>query len=109
MFSRRSGKRTGYLSHCKRCAQDYLNAYRKSNAERTRYNTNRWRKDHLEIISEKSKRRVREMPTSYIATVLGVRVNQLTQELITLKREQLEITRMSRQIKNALKEANEAI
>lgn len=47
---------------------------------------------------------VSRLAPSYVASIVGIPTRELTSELLDLKREQLTLARLSRDLKNALKE-----
>ena len=110
--------------HCAACALAYAAAYRKANPEKLKAKAKAIRKANLETYRangaayrkanpEKkaaiAARSIAEMRPSYIGVLLGIHVSALTPELIALKREQLEIRRLARQLKQATKDEHASI
>lgn len=126
-------KKHGLANQCKRCKGATSNAWREKNRERNRANERAWEERNRGHIRERQRARYRADPEkakapteawvranpekvlavakrardgltkAYIASKLRIPVRDLTPELLALKREQLALKRLSREIKRELR------
>jgi hypothetical protein len=75
-----------------------------SNADKMRDYMKRYRAGRIDKLREHGRISTRELARYYIAGVLGISVKQLTPELLTLKRQQIEFHRLEAELNVALKE-----
>jgi phage/plasmid-associated DNA primase len=63
-----------------------------------------WRARNAEQLQARAKAVVAKLAPSYIANTLRIPLDELTPELLALKREKIEMHRISKQIKNLMKD-----
>lgn len=141
-FNKQAGRMLGIASNCKICRAKAKNKWKFANPEKVRaydaatrknkpemmlskrakYKANnpeavraslaKYQENNNEAIQERARFRVASLCKLYVAQRLGVRVADCSPELIDMKREQLTIYRLTKQITNAAKQLeneNEAI
>ena len=123
-FYRDDSRPQGVSGRCKQCARDQVNAYRKRNAAVVNAKKKAYRESHKAEIAADLRARYRANPDmwkqhaakrvheqcvsvgdDYVKLVLrqsGLKTPLITQELISLKREQLLLHRTMRQLKKAI-------
>jgi 3-oxoacyl-[acyl-carrier-protein] synthase III len=97
-FYKDKSKKDGFRAGCKKCVYQQNTEWRKENPEfirkankKQRKKYNEWNKKAIEMLSDR-----------YIKEILkdrGFTKEQITPELIAMKREQLELKRLSKQLK----------
>jgi NAD-dependent SIR2 family protein deacetylase len=90
-FTNNRSREDGKATQCKSCVKKYRREYRLKNEEK---------------LDLKSKEYVKALEPWYIAQVLRMPLSQLTPELIELKRAQLEMTRLTKQLKKEIQNGN---
>ena len=79
-------------------------AYRDANRKKAYATVAAWKKANPEYVKNYATSWRTRLAPSYVSKLLGLRVEDLTPELLALKREQLEIHRLARLAKTTLKE-----
>ena len=79
-------------------------AWRNANPDKRRAKEAAWRNANPDKVKAKGAAQTKALTPSYVASTIGVRVADLTPDLLTLKREQIEIHRLAKQVKQHLKE-----
>jgi len=124
-FHANHSKTDGRASHCKKCASKSNAEYRKKTPEKHRLKGKNWRDRNPEYLAEylkawaarnpdkvrerrrrQSLRDVEQMSPRYVAHILKMDMEQITTELIAMKREQLTIRRLARQLKEKANESS---
>jgi len=82
-----------------------------ANPEKHRECKKKWAEENPEKVKEKDRIRVEKLSDSYIAVRLGLPVGAVTKELFEMKREQLTLYRMAKEIRRTIKqgESNETV
>lgn len=96
-------------SECKSCSLIYKKKYYSKNSEKIKKANAEWDLKNKEKSDKRKKRYTIVSIDKYIITQLvkqGFTNDQITPELIELKKEQLEIHRLSKQLKEAIKNGN---
>lgn len=73
-----------------------------SNPEKFRAACRAWHKNNPENAAKRSRKKVDGLSDGYVASAMRVKVSDATTELLALKREQLAIKRMTRELKKAI-------
>ena len=98
--------RSGKKSQCLECIRKRVKIWNDNNREKIRMQHRTNRKFHAKPSAEKTKelaKKRQEMLTdAYVANILKVPVKNIPPELIQLKREQLRIYRLTKQLKNEI-------
>ena len=115
-FGKHSITRSGLRDRCKVCNREYAASWRKENpkkaakkdAEWARNNRDKrvvictkYREANRSQISQSEKARKNKISDGYAAQLIGLRISIAPPELLALKREQLAIKRMARELKKA--------
>lgn len=117
LFGKNKTKKDGMQSDCKECAKtawiglglkhkEKIATYRANrklnNPEKVLEGSRKWANNNREKINEKYKKNRDELSDSYVRSTLSMSALSATPELIELKRTQLQIIRLTREIKNEL-------
>jgi hypothetical protein len=78
-------------------------ARRAADPEKHRARVLAWLKEHSEEVIRRSSKAREDLAPHYVAGVLHMSVKELTPELLELKREQLRLKRITRELKKELK------
>jgi len=78
-------------------------AWRAANPEKHRACSLVWSREHPEDVIRQTSKAREDLAPSYVAFVLQMSVKDVTPELLELKREQLRLTRIARELKKELK------
>lgn len=85
----------------------YARNYYALNCDQLKRQTSAYLRAHPEVVRAVRKRQVESMSPSYLRAALRLPPEQTTPELLDMKREQLTVYRLSRQLKTKLKETHE--
>lgn len=105
-FTKNKSKRGGLQSHCKACTAAESAAWRAANRDKIKaqYAANPGK---FKAKNRAGNAKQREgLTPSYIAHVLRTSTKELTPELLELKRQQIELHRLQRQLQATLKDLN---
>ena len=78
---------------------------RKESPEICRSRNSAWYSSHTEQIKNNRAKNINDISPSYAATKMRMKVSECPPELIALKREQLQIYRITKQLNQAIKES----
>ena len=95
--------------HYRKTQKPYFTKWRKANPEKWIAYCRKWKKNNPLKILEQKRRTVDSLAGSYIKNLLkmnGFEINQITPQMIQLKREQVMFSRVLRQLKGAVNESN---
>ena len=81
-----------------------IRAWREANPEKVKEQNRAWREANPEKVKERNRAKVENLSDAYVAKILRMKVSEVPQHLIELKREQLIYHRCTRQLTEALKE-----
>jgi hypothetical protein len=81
-------------------------AYRSLNAASIKDKQNEWWLANSQARREWKREYVEKLSDGYIASILGLKVKEITPELLALKQEQLSIHRLARQLKEKVNESS---
>ena len=79
-------------------------AWSEANPEKVKERNRAWREANPEKVKERNRAKVENLSDAYVAKILRMKVSEVPQHLIELKREQLIYHRCTRQLTEALKE-----
>jgi hypothetical protein len=111
-YHRSSGKKggDGRMAHCKECHRLMVLAWRQAHLDEARAMTNAYRARHSEALRARSKAKRAaeraEVAAAYAAKLIGLPVSKLPADLAAAKRDQVQIRRMARQLKEVVNEGS---
>lgn len=93
--------------HCKECSKLFFSEWRKKNVEKIKEGNVRFRVLHPDKNKRYNDRAAKELKKGYVAVVLDIHVNEITDELYELKKDQLLLFRAIRELNKTIKELSE--
>jgi len=93
-----------YRAANKAAIAEYMKAWQAANKEAIAEYKKAWQAANKEAIAERKKAHVAELQDGYLARLIGIPVADCPPELIELKREQMAVSRMTKQLENIIKE-----
>jgi len=97
-FYKQKSRRNCLRSECKECMLNESKKYNKNNKEKRNEYRKEWRKNNKDNSSVRQKEQRKKLPDYYIKAKLGVK--NPPPELIEMKREQLTIHRLIKEMEN---------
>jgi len=102
-FRRAKNRKAGFTSICKVCKKAQTKNYKAIYRDNQKKKRAKWYADNPEKVLVRKDKRIIEITDSLVASYLKVSVKECPPELLELKREQLKLHRLTKQLKKEIK------